>query len=162
MSLGAVKQHVRVRREPTRTESVSVTLGAVKQHTYVRRELGRRADVEYEQITVSEEELRKAVITGHIENFRRTKRGTLHKTTLREEYEMYTKLADKLDYLPKLIDVKETLGKRVIIEMQDLTHGVQGPCLMDLKMGQRTFMEEDATDDKIRPDLLEKMLKARD
>ena len=34
--------------------------------------------------------------------------------------------------------------------MQDLTHGVQGPCLMDLKMGQRTFMEEDATDDKIR------------
>jgi len=46
--------------------------------------------------------------------------------------------------------------------MQDLTHGVQGPCLMDLKMGQRTFMEEDATDDKIRPDLLEKMLKARD
>jgi len=138
-----------------------MSLGAVKQHTYVRRELGRRADVEYEQITVSEEELRKAVITGHIENFRRTKRGTLHKTTLREEYEMYTKLADKLDYLPKLIDVKETLGKRVIIEMQDLTHGVQGPCLMDLKMGQRTFMEEDATDDKIRPDLLEKMLKVQ-
>ena len=122
MSLGAVKQHVRVRREPTRTVSVSVTLGAVKQHTYVRRELGRRADVEYEQITVSEEELRKAVITGHIENFRRTKRGTLHKTTLREEYEMYTKLADKLDYLPKLIDVKETLGKRVMMEMQDRTH----------------------------------------
>lgn len=58
--------------------------------------------------------------------------------------------------------ISPTSRPQVIIEMQDLTHGVQGPCLMDLKMGQRTFMEEDATDDKIRPDLLEKMLKARD
>jgi hypothetical protein len=30
---------------------------------------------DYAQITVDEEELRKAVISGHIENFRRTPRG---------------------------------------------------------------------------------------
>ena len=51
-----------------------------------------------------------------------------------------------------------SLGKRVIIEMEDLTHSVGRPCLMDIKMGQRTFIEDEAASD-VRGDLLEKMLK---
>jgi hypothetical protein len=39
--------------------------------------------------------------------------GTLHKTTENAEYAMYRKLAntEAAGYLPKLIDVKETLGE---------------------------------------------------
>ena len=87
----------------------------IKQHPYVKQELAARQKKdtdEYQQITVDEEELRKAVISGHIENFRRTPRGTLHKTTELAEHAMYRKLADSeaANFLPKLIDVKETLG----------------------------------------------------
>ena len=38
----------------------------------------------------------------------------------------------------------DSTRKRVIIEMADLTHGVEQPCLMDIKMATRTFTEEDA------------------
>ena len=50
-------------------------------------------------------------------------------------------------------------GKRVIIEMEDLTHAMVRPCLMDIKMGARTFIEEEASATSLRSDLLEKMLK---
>jgi hypothetical protein len=50
-------------------------------------------------------------------------------------------------------------GKRVIIEMEDLTHSVIRPCLMDIKMGQRTFVEAEASATSLRSDLLDKMLK---
>lgn len=141
-----------------------LTLERIKQHPYVKQELAARQKKdtdEYQQITVDEEELRKAVISGHIENFRRTPRGTLHKTTELAEHAMYRKLADSeaANFLPKLIDVKETLGKRVIIEMEDLTHAMVRPCLMDIKMGARTFIEEEASATSLRSDLLEKMLK---
>ena len=49
----------------------------------------------------------------------------------------------------------DSTRKRVIIEMADLTHGVEQPCLMDIKMATRTFTEEDAASQEPRaPTLL--------
>merc|ERR1719359_2054173 len=95
---------------------------------------------------VSDEELRKAVISGHIENFRRTTDGMLHKTTTRAEADVYRHLGetDLKKFIPLLKSVKESTGRRVIMELQDLTHCVEEACLMDVKMGARTFTEEDA------------------
>ena len=50
----------------------------------------------------------------------------------------------KARFLPELRHVMDSTRKRVIIEMADLTHGVEQPCLMDIKMATRTFTEEDA------------------
>mgnify|MGYP003311202534 CR=1 FL=1 len=50
----------------------------------------------------------------------------------------------KARFLPALRHVMDSTRKRVIIEMADLTHGVEQPCLMDIKMATRTFTEEDA------------------
>ena len=44
----------------------------------------------------------------------------------------------------------DSTRKRVIIEMADLTHGVEQPCLMDIKMATRTFTEEDAASQEPR------------
>ena len=62
-------------------------------------------------------------------------------------------------FLPTVHDFKESLGGRVIIEMDDLTRDVQDACLMDIKMGVRTFTETDVSTNELRADLLQKMLK---
>ena len=64
-------------------------------------------------------------------------------------------------FIPLLKSVKESTGRRVIMELQDLTHCVEEACLMDVKMGARTFTEEDAEISDLRADLLQKMQKAR-
>ena len=141
------------------------TLTDVRRQAWVMQELGMRkrtSSVEnWEQITVSADELRKAVISGHIENFRRTTDGMLHKTTNRGEADMYKQLGatDAAAFLPELRSVKESLGNQCIIELQDLTFGVADACLMDVKMGQRTFTEDDAGSSELRSDLMQKMLK---
>jgi len=46
----------------------------------------------------------------------------------------------------------------VCIELQDLTAGFgDSPCVMDIKMGIRTFLEDEVSNPKLRPDLLKKM-----
>ena len=66
-------------------------------------------------------------------------------------------------FLPKLIRTQPATGKRVILELEDLTHGLQAPCLMDIKMGLRTFSEDEVHNadvaTKPREDLLTKMKK---
>jgi len=64
-------------------------------------------------------------------------------------------------FLPELRSVKDSDGGRAIIELQDLTFGVEDPCLMDVKMGERTFTEDDAEQAEPRADLLQKMLKVQ-
>jgi len=50
--------------------------------------------------------------------------------------------------------------KRLVhIRMQDLTAGMRAPCVMDIKMGTRTFLESEVSNQKPRHDLVEKMVK---
>ena len=48
----------------------------------------------------------------------------------------------------------------VVIEMEDLTHEVPDPCLMDVKMGNRTYTRtEYESQQEAREDLYDKMMK---
>lgn len=43
------------------------------------------------------------------------------------------------------------------LELQNLLHGFHNPAVMDIKMGRRTFLESEVTNDTLRPDLYRKM-----
>lgn len=45
------------------------------------------------------------------------------------------------------------------IELQDLLHGFRDPHVMDVKMGTRTFLEDEVSNARARPDLYEKMVR---
>mmetsp|Transcript_34179 Transcript_34179/g.78739 ORF Transcript_34179/g.78739 Transcript_34179/m.78739 type:complete len:702 (+) Transcript_34179:152-2257(+) len=51
-----------------------------------------------------------------------------------------------------------TDGRDVCVVLDDVTVDMAEPCLMDVKMGTRTFTESDISDTTARPDLLAKML----
>lgn len=44
------------------------------------------------------------------------------------------------------------------IELQDLLSGFQDPCVMDIKLGCRTFLESEVNNKTLRPDLYQKMI----
>eukprot|EP00049_Salpingoeca_infusionum_P023043 m.10079 g.10079 ORF g.10079 m.10079 type:complete len:378 (-) comp5525_c0_seq1:322-1455(-) len=57
----------------------------------------------------------------------------------------------------KLWDDNDELQE--FLELQDLCSSFSEPCLMDVKMGVRTFQEQEVSKTKLRPDLLQKMIK---
>ena len=53
---------------------------------------------------------------------------------------------------------KEPGEGSVCVQMQDLTAGFGArPCVMDIKIGSRTFLEDEVSNQKLRPDMLKKM-----
>jgi 1D-myo-inositol-triphosphate 3-kinase len=130
---------------------------------WVATDVSSRKTVEWEKIVISEEEMGKAISHGHVANFKRTKRGTLLKLTDESEEITYRALgaSECAGYLPKLINSQIATGKkRVILELEDLTHELEQPCLMDVKMGMRTFPDSISKSDATpRKDLLDKLLK---
>ena len=67
---------------------------------------------DYAKIVVNDDELREAVISGHVANFRRNmERGTLAKLTPASEGARYQALLHACDgvgkWLPKLIEIKQ-------------------------------------------------------
>ena len=53
----------------------------------------------------------------------------------------------------------EELGALFSIKLRDMTAGMVRPCVMDIKMGKRTFLESEVKNTKLRPDLAVKMAK---
>ncbi|XP_053694083.1 inositol-trisphosphate 3-kinase A isoform X1 [Sabethes cyaneus] len=58
---------------------------------------------------------------------------------------------------PKFLGVRHLQGEH-FIELQDLLHGFQDPNVMDIKMGFRTFSENEVSNTKLREDLYKKMI----
>ncbi|CAH0748298.1 unnamed protein product [Diatraea saccharalis] len=50
-------------------------------------------------------------------------------------------------------------GGECFIELQDLLHGFRDPHVMDIKMGTRTFLEDEVSNARARGDLYEKMVR---
>lgn len=50
-------------------------------------------------------------------------------------------------------------GQLCDLRLQDLTFGMVKPCIMDIKIGKRTFLESEVKNAKLRPDLAKKMEK---
>jgi hypothetical protein len=103
------------------------------------------------------------VISGHVDSFHRTPDGLLHKTTIQAEADMYRicGATEMRSCMPKLHSTRASPEpKKVIVTLGDMTHGVEAPCLMDVKMGERTFTEEEAAKaaagGEVRADLLKK------
>ena len=65
-----------LRKQPKERAS----LDAIKAHPWLDSELEERVTAPLDRIEVDEEEIRSAVITGHVESFRRTPEGRLLKT----------------------------------------------------------------------------------
>lgn len=58
--------------------------------------------------------------------------------------------------VPKFYGIHE-FGGETYLELQDLLHGFHDPAVMDIKMGRRTFLESEASNDTLRSDLYQKM-----
>ena len=150
----------------TKSPKERMTLADVKKHPWVIGEISkRRRSVEgWQKVEVTDEELRKAIISGHVANFRRTKDGSIFKTTEKSEAHMYNVLnkaeSQVKRYLPTVKSPPTRASKgRVTLELADLTHGVDGACLMDIKMGMRAFTDAEDTGPagERREDMLAKM-----
>lgn len=62
------------------------------------------------------------------------------------------------DMVPRYYKDVEYNGEH-FIEMEDLLFNFKNPCIMDIKMGTRTFLESEVQNNKARNDLYEKMIK---
>lgn len=106
---------------------------------------------------------------GHPGSFEAEADGTLRKETSAQEANFYRLVqgsalasvfpafygSEPVEPAPgELID-----NRMVRMRMQDLTAGCTRPCVMDIKMGVRTFAESEVASKKLRADLVEKMLK---
>lgn len=60
--------------------------------------------------------------------------------------------------IPRYYRELEYGGER-FIELQDLLHGFRDPHVMDVKMGTRTFLEDEVSNARARTDLYEKMVR---
>lgn len=60
--------------------------------------------------------------------------------------------------IPRYYRELEYGGER-FIELQDLLHGFRDPHVMDIKMGTRTFLEDEVSNARARSDLYEKMVR---
>lgn len=123
---------------------------------------------EFMRLSVSQDpSLKGLVVAGHFDSFRRnSERGTILKLTNIQELRVRSALekanSGVFQFLPRVDRTAEmTCGTKCVLEMEDLTHQMRLPCLIDVKMGTRTYTEEDDASGELRPDLLGKMLKQR-
>lgn len=116
------------------------------------------------------EELCKSVewvqLAGHQQAFTTAPvAGRIWKRNDRNELRVYERLFDTQDpiteYMPRfyrVVTCSQPAGQQ-FIELQDLLQQFHNPRLMDIKMGCRTFLEEEVINRCARPDLYEKLIK---
>ncbi|XP_013195955.2 inositol-trisphosphate 3-kinase homolog isoform X2 [Amyelois transitella] len=76
----------------------------------------------------------------------------------RDTYEALAACPHMRSAIPRYYRELEYSGER-FIELQDLLHGFRDPHVMDIKMGTRTFLEDEVSNARARTDLYEKMVR---
>ncbi|RVE48612.1 hypothetical protein evm_006683 [Chilo suppressalis] len=76
----------------------------------------------------------------------------------RDAYEALASCPHMRFAIPRYYRELEYGGER-FIELQDLLHGFRDPHVMDIKMGTRTFLEDEVSNARARSDLYEKMVR---
>ena len=99
--------------------------------------------------------------SGHELHFSRLSEGMLVKQTEPVEKDAYASLMGSKALAPFAARVFRAVDRpsHVLLYMEDLTSAYDEPCVMDIKMGTRTFQENVADETKRRPDMTGKILK---
>eukprot|EP01061_Rhynchopus_euleeides_P021244 TRINITY_DN34640_c0_g1_i1.p1 TRINITY_DN34640_c0_g1~~TRINITY_DN34640_c0_g1_i1.p1 ORF type:complete len:289 (+),score=83.38 TRINITY_DN34640_c0_g1_i1:108-974(+) len=97
---------------------------------------------------------------GHAGTFLTDRRGTILKQSVPSEREAYESLrSDALsEFVPPFLGEANVEGRGSYIVLKDVTVGFGKPCVMDCKMGQRTFLECDCSNQVPRADLYKKLV----
>ncbi|XP_017485346.1 PREDICTED: inositol-trisphosphate 3-kinase A [Rhagoletis zephyria] len=102
-------------------------------------------------------------LSGHPESIVPTTAGVVRKrvASLTDNevlaYKMLTQEPQTAKIVPQFYGAQEVNGE-YFIDLQDLLTGFKDPCVMDIKMGCRTFLESEVTNKTLRPDLYKKMV----
>lgn len=104
-------------------------------------------------------------LSGHPESIVPCASGVVRKRVATfSDYEVmaYQKLSQELPtskIIPDFYGCVQLESGELFIELQDLLKGFKDPCVMDIKMGCRTFLEAEVSNKTLRPDLYQKMIK---
>jgi len=102
-------------------------------------------------------------LAGHVGNFLPGRAGTICKKSCDMEKEAYEGLwapSELLrEFTPLYFSEVEMVEGEHYLELQDLLAEFKNPCVMDVKMGVRTFLESEVAKKTTRMDLLGKMMK---
>ena len=106
----------------------TILIRQVREHPWVARALALKRHVSsrkgWSVIVVSEVDMRRAIISGHVANFKKTKKGTLLKTTPQSEADAYALLlqngsSNLVQRLPRLLKQNAAMReKEVVIEIE--------------------------------------------
>ncbi len=158
----------RRQRDAERQHTIqAAVLQAFMRGTRARRDLCRNdLQQEYQKLVASGR--RGGVVSqvgGHPEAFRRHSRGILVKEGCAHEAEIYetliasSALAYHAPHFYRKSQMSNDKSGLVQLYLQDLTARCARPCVMDVKMGVRTFLESEISNSKRRTDLAAKMVK---
>nr|NP_001245954.1 inositol 1,4,5-triphosphate kinase 1, isoform B [Drosophila melanogaster]AFH03628.1 inositol 1,4,5-triphosphate kinase 1, isoform B [Drosophila melanogaster] len=102
-------------------------------------------------------------LSGHPESIVPTSTGIVRKRISGLEdsevhaYRLICKEPQTAQIVPAYFGIQEMQSQH-FIELQDLLAGFRDPCVMDIKMGSRTFLESEVSNATLRPDLYQKMI----
>ncbi|XP_065357914.1 inositol-trisphosphate 3-kinase homolog isoform X2 [Calliphora vicina] len=104
-------------------------------------------------------------LSGHPESIVPCSSGVVRKRVATfSDYEVlaYQQLSQESQtskIVPEFYGCVQLETQEMFIELQDLLKGFKDPCVMDIKMGCRTFLESEVGNKTLRPDLYQKMIK---